>query len=356
MEQSCTRCILPETWPGIRFDEEGVCNICRQYEKRWSAWLADPSLQAKSRKELDRIVSWAKRKRRGKFDVLVPMSGGKDSLYVLYWLKKEYDLSVLCYTYDNSLLNETAVENIRLAREKLEFEHTVERHPFQKDLIRHFLVKTGNFCGACVIPVYYGTFRIVQEHGIPLVVSGFSKRTDANLPEGNNPAYFKKVVQDGFGMNRIRPLWGRNTLMKFASSTLRRQVKMIALPDYILWDENKIGEILTQELGVELGVEHSDCIGHEISNWLALQRYGFSYLPIKLSQLIRAGRLSREEAMRMLAEEEKPELPSSVTSFIERAGLSLDDVRLAARQSNKKYYRGFVNAIFRLHRAIFVSR
>jgi len=25
----CTRCILPETLPGIHFDEEGVCQYCR---------------------------------------------------------------------------------------------------------------------------------------------------------------------------------------------------------------------------------------------------------------------------------------------------------------------------------------
>jgi len=26
----CTRCVLPETFPGIKFDDEGVCNYCHR--------------------------------------------------------------------------------------------------------------------------------------------------------------------------------------------------------------------------------------------------------------------------------------------------------------------------------------
>ncbi len=28
----CTRCILPETFPGIEFNDQGVCNYCESYE------------------------------------------------------------------------------------------------------------------------------------------------------------------------------------------------------------------------------------------------------------------------------------------------------------------------------------
>ena len=30
----CTRCVMPETWAGIIFDDDGVCNICREAEKK----------------------------------------------------------------------------------------------------------------------------------------------------------------------------------------------------------------------------------------------------------------------------------------------------------------------------------
>ena len=30
----CKRCTMPDTRPGITFDEEGVCSACRHYEQR----------------------------------------------------------------------------------------------------------------------------------------------------------------------------------------------------------------------------------------------------------------------------------------------------------------------------------
>jgi hypothetical protein len=32
--QVCTKCVLPETYPGIQFDENGVCNYCIAYDAR----------------------------------------------------------------------------------------------------------------------------------------------------------------------------------------------------------------------------------------------------------------------------------------------------------------------------------
>ena len=37
----CTKCTMPDTRPGITFDEQGVCSACRHYESRknvdWNA-------------------------------------------------------------------------------------------------------------------------------------------------------------------------------------------------------------------------------------------------------------------------------------------------------------------------------
>ena len=30
----CSKCILPETYPHIHFDKDGVCNYCLKYEKQ----------------------------------------------------------------------------------------------------------------------------------------------------------------------------------------------------------------------------------------------------------------------------------------------------------------------------------
>ena len=35
VQDRCRRCILPTSYPRIRFDEEGICNFCRLYDERW---------------------------------------------------------------------------------------------------------------------------------------------------------------------------------------------------------------------------------------------------------------------------------------------------------------------------------
>ena len=73
----CAKCVLPETHETIVFDQEGVCNICRQQEFKQSAvdWAAKKG-------ELDELISAHKGKHD--YDCIVPFSGGKDSTWTLY--------------------------------------------------------------------------------------------------------------------------------------------------------------------------------------------------------------------------------------------------------------------------------
>ena len=55
---------MPEGFPGIEFDEKGVCNLCNRFEKLWGEWTRSEKLKAKSSKELLKIFDWAKGKNR----------------------------------------------------------------------------------------------------------------------------------------------------------------------------------------------------------------------------------------------------------------------------------------------------
>ena len=84
----CTKCLEPETHETIQYDEEGVCNICRAHKVKHKKidW-------AQKKKELDMLIE----EYRGKYDYdcIIPFSGGKDSTFTLYYLVKEYDLSLI---------------------------------------------------------------------------------------------------------------------------------------------------------------------------------------------------------------------------------------------------------------------
>ena len=85
----CSRCILPNTYPGIEFDSAGVCNVCHHYERKWAQ-----RDYKKWEKQMEEIFD-RHRRRHGPYDCVVPISGGKDSTYVLYLCKRRYGLRPL---------------------------------------------------------------------------------------------------------------------------------------------------------------------------------------------------------------------------------------------------------------------
>ena len=108
----CSHCGLPETHETISFDNQGVCNICRQQEfKRdqidWSA----------NKKALDALIE----EHRGKYDYdcIVPFSGGKDSTWTLYYLVKEYGIKPLVVRFDHGFMRPNLEENVKRTARKL---------------------------------------------------------------------------------------------------------------------------------------------------------------------------------------------------------------------------------------------
>ena len=104
----CKRCILPETFPGIKFTEEGICNHCVR-EKN----LKVDSTEKKSeyRRKLDDLLQDIKGQAPA-YDAIMAYSGGKDSSYTIKLLKERYDLRILAYSFDNHFLSPLAKENI----------------------------------------------------------------------------------------------------------------------------------------------------------------------------------------------------------------------------------------------------
>lgn len=97
MIERCQKCILPANLPSVHLDSSGACNYCASYDAKYAA-LQEES-EKKGQNTLEHII---RRKTIGqKYDCLVPISGGKDSMYVLYLFSKVYRLKVLvpCNSY-----------------------------------------------------------------------------------------------------------------------------------------------------------------------------------------------------------------------------------------------------------------
>lgn len=102
----CSNCLTMSTRPRITFDERGWCNACVWTEKKktldWST----------RQKELENLLD-QHRRTDGKFDCLVPVSGGKDGSYVAYNLKQKYGMNPLAVTVTPALSLELGDRNLR---------------------------------------------------------------------------------------------------------------------------------------------------------------------------------------------------------------------------------------------------
>jgi hypothetical protein len=176
MKQYCQKCILPEDYPGIRFNEEGVCNFCFNYETQ----CAD--LGGEKLAELIKAT-----RKNGKFDCVVPLNGGKDSAYILYYAVKHLKLKAIAVTYDSGFQTEAARSNIRKVCKALNVPLVIRKsHITGKMLKLNLLIgkaggedqdggdNKGNIrdCGNCEMMLRTAALRLTRKFNAPLIFWG----------------------------------------------------------------------------------------------------------------------------------------------------------------------------------------
>lgn len=172
----CKRCLLPARVPGVSLDRHLVCNLCREAGPESND---DQSRRRLSEADLEQTL--ASVRGTGEYDCLVPLSGGKDSIYLLHKLKTEYGLRILAFTTDVNI-PAIAWENIRRATAKLEIDHLVYRPPeaFFRKVFRYLLTnqeERGAVYSVSYVyaPLFEGdAIKLAQQKGIPLVLAGYS--------------------------------------------------------------------------------------------------------------------------------------------------------------------------------------
>lgn len=290
----CKRCLLDKNVPGVKINDIGICSVCREFDRDWGDW---DKIKINKKAELEKIVKKAKKKKRI-YDCLIPISGGKDSVYVLYYAQKHLNLNCLAITFDNGLLSDGARRNISNACEKLDTDHIY--YGFSRSLMlalyREFFLKSGFFCPVCMRGIQVAISRIQLAFNIPIAFRGTCHRTEEYIAQ----EYF---IPGDLGF--IESVLEGNPLYKKAESLLLpigifRGPYQIKLPDYIDWNYDEIFKTITEELNwtaPSVEAEHSDCLGSDVVHYIRWKKFP-SLVPERLrySKLVTAGIMTREEA------------------------------------------------------------
>ncbi len=339
-QQICTRCVLPSSFPRIRFDEKGICSVCREYDQWWGNWSSKKSEQGRI---IERICREARSKHR-EFDALVPLSGGKDSTYVLYIAQKELGLKCLAYTLDTGYLSDHARNNVERTCRKLGVEHlyycmdveTINR------LFALFMKKTGWFCSVCMRAIQMSTFRIAEIFRVPLIIKGSSLRTELPLAremyQGGDPAHVRRVLDGEPIAHDCQRLVSRGTskrrILGFMLFLLSGQKSLTSyaylnLADYWDWDYDIIHSTIRKELSwtAPTESEHMDCIIHPIQKYIHNRRFPSADMRrLTLARLVMARLMTREDALRKLEEEPGEQCPEAVMKlFLKNVNMTREE-------------------------------
>lgn len=174
----CANCLLPAELPGSGFNEKNICAFCQDRTRDpLQPWVTN---REKYEKNLTQAIEEARRS-TGRYQALVCLSGGKDSLYLLYKLQVEHKLRVLAFTTDISI-PDIAWDNIHRTIAKLQTDHMIWRphKDFYTKLFRYLLthqeergaVYTVSYVYA---PLFEGdALHMATQMKIPVVFAGYS--------------------------------------------------------------------------------------------------------------------------------------------------------------------------------------
>lgn len=348
----CQRCVLPETCPNIEFDENGVCNVCRDFDRRWGSFKRQEFLNSE-KIELERIFN-SFRKKGKSYDCLVPISGGLDSSYVLYVCKKIYGLRVFAFNFDNGFQSELTKQNLQNVVKELNVDFVSYKPSWKlaRRLYGLFFRKTGYFCTPCIAGIRSMSYKFAKDLGIPLIVRGASERVEVQFPKGGSPnpprstSYFKEVIRGEISCEEAADyLYAPNILEKGLSRismrfSVGRQIRTIALNDYLQWDRRQILKILESELRWRHAekYEHADCIMDPVRIYLRQKKLGFS-AAANYSMLVRNGQIDRKRALKMTLREEASasKEPPIMERWLESLNLSREDLDVFERRSYLPY-------------------
>ena len=257
----CKKCVMSNQRPMVHFNNDGICGQClyAQYKRSMVDW-------DKREKELEELCS-KYRKEDGSWDVIVPGSGGKDSSYVAYSLKKKFGMNPLTVTWASAISTDIGSQNlynfIQSGFDNILLSPNGEIH---RKLSRLSFIKYGeNF-----LPFSYGQIHapinVAVKYNIPFVMYG----ENGELEYGGSLKNFNKPIvdfeSDDYVIEQFAPSNHPTRPEEWSEEGIEKQdLKMYRLPSqeeikrvgveehyfsyYDKWEPEKHYEIAKQHLG-----------------------------------------------------------------------------------------------------------
>jgi N-acetyl sugar amidotransferase len=307
--QICTNCIMDTSDPEIVFDENSICNHCRQYVEKQRQIATSPWHK---KAQLEQLVADIKAAGKGmEYDCISGVSGGVDSTYLTYMLK-QFGLRVLVVHLDNGWNSELAVKNIENIVTRLGFDlytKVLDWEEFRKLQVAYLKSSVLDLEALSDHAIFATLMNQATKHRIKYIINGSNIATEGILPlawrydQKLTDSTNIKAIYKQFGDGRLRdfPLL---SIQRFAYLTKVKRIKVVNLLDLMDYHKEEAKRIITENLGWrDYGGKHYESIITRFyQGYILPKKFGIDKRRAHLSTLVAAGQMTRSEALKKMTE------------------------------------------------------
>jgi len=320
----CKKCIMDTTDPDIWFDDDGICSHCHRYK---SIIQSKSYLKKREDGALERLVAEIKKKANKKYDCIIGVSGGVDSTYVAYIVKK-LGLQPLAVHLDNGWNSDIAVSNMKNTLEKLE----IELYNYDADCEEFYDLQLA-FLKASTPDVEIPTdhalraalYEVAARENIQFIISGHNTATEgggvAAWSQGHGDWRYIKSVYKKFGSRSSLKSFPHYGPFRFIYYTLIKKIRWIQILDYLYYNKKQAMTILENELGWKYyGGKHYESIYTRFcQGYILPKKFGFDKRRLHLSSLVWSCQISRDDALEEMTKSDYPaELQEQDRKLVEK--------------------------------------
>lgn len=340
--QVCVCGVWDETIPNIIFDENGVSNYAKIFQKL----LVDFPRGEVGKTQWLTTVEQIKKAGEGKnYDCIIGLSGGTDSSYLLH-LAKEYGLRPLAVNLDNGWSSDIAVKNMKKLTSALKIDLVTYVIDYQevidvlKAYLRAKLPWADNPTDLAINAILY---KKAQEEKIKHILIGHDFRTEGFQPREWTYGDSKqmKYVAKKFS-NRTIKSFPNLSIWKFGYLSFIKGIKMVKPFFYLPYNKSEIKLFLTQKYGWEdYGGHHYENIFTKfiISYWL-VEKYGIDKRKITLSALLLSGEVLREDVLDELSKKpfDENQINKDIDYILKKLDMTKEEFDILFDGEKKYFY------------------
>lgn len=344
--QICSNCVMDTTDSKIIFDENGVCDYCNSYYKDiLPNWKPEQNRED----ELAIIASKIRKAGEGKeYDCIIGLSGGVDSSYLAYIAKEKMGLRPLIYSVDTGWNLNVAVENIEKLVKALNLDMYTEVINWNemRDLQLAFFKSQVAYQD---LPqdhvIFAGLYNFAVKKGIKYVLTGSNNATECVRPPVEwvhlNDLTLIKDIHKKFGQVKLKTLPMCSMFKYRLYYAYIKGMKRIAPLDYIQYDKSLAEKELKEKYGWEKyeNKHYENIFTRFYEGYYLPKKFGYDKRKSYFSNLILTGQMTRDEALKKLAESPYDEktMQEDLEYIAKKLGITKEQFNELINAENKTY-------------------